>query len=209
MALVKPSLSTYIFLTASFALVVFHAISPDVPMDALHSAPAYLMSDSESRARASPSDAGGQTASPNPSGGFDQEQKVRQLLAQQYEQRFGTSDEAIRSALGIRGKVADFVGYDARSNQWLIAESKATHINTATDQLENTAKALIKVHPDAKIELRLFLDAKTFGVLDGGGEVYGWRMNAQGFLGWIATETKQWVDMLIEGIKVTVQRAPK
>ncbi|MBI4674305.1 MAG: hypothetical protein HY741_21895 [Chloroflexi bacterium] len=100
------------------------------------------------------------------------------------------------------------MGYNSSRDQWLIAESKATHINAATEQLGNTVESLLRMHPEAKIELRLFLDAKNFDLLKSGGEVYGWRMSAQGYLGWIDWETKQWVDMLIQGLKITVQRAP-
>ena len=201
MSLTKFKLSAYLWLAA--AALVFVALTP-----ILNQTQAVLISDAQVSASRSSSDTDGQTASPNPSSGFDQEEKVRQLLAKQYEQRFGDSEPTLRSALGLKGKIADFVGYHPRTQQWLIAESKATHINTATDQLKNTTQALLKMHPDAKIELRLFLDAKNFKLLESGGDVYGWRMNAQGHLGWIDGETKQWMDMVIEGIKVAVQRAP-
>ena len=75
-------------------------------------------------------------------------------------------------------------------------------------QLQNTTEALLKIHPDAKIELRLFLDTRNFNLLEGSGEVYGWRMNGQRHLGWINRGTLQWVDALIEGVNIVVQIAP-
>ncbi len=161
----------------------------------------------ESSARASPSDAGGQTASPNPSHGSDQEERVRQLLADEYEQRFGTSDEAIRPALGIRGKVADFVGYNTRSSQWLIAESKGGNIGDAFDQLANTTKGLFVKYPGAQVELRIYVNAEKYGILQRGGDLGGYVMNAQRQLGWV-NELKQWVDAEIAGVKILVLQAP-
>ncbi|MBI4674306.1 MAG: hypothetical protein HY741_21900 [Chloroflexi bacterium] len=77
------SLSFHRITLIALGLLALILLSRDVLTPALHTARAYLASESKASARRDPSDAGGQTASPNPSGGFDQEERVRQLLAQQ------------------------------------------------------------------------------------------------------------------------------
>ena len=200
MPLAKSKLSSFFWL-AVIALA-FAALTPIVQQSQIDRA-----NDAPATTQRSHSDTGGQTASPNPSGsGFDQEEKVRQLLAKQYEQRYGASDEVIRSTLGIKGKVADFVGYNAKQNRWLIAESKGSDLGAAFEQLENTASALVKLQPHARLELRLYLDAKNFQTLSQGGKISGWTIR-DGTLGWY-NEADEFVHAMIEGIKVLVQVAP-
>jgi hypothetical protein len=132
---------------------------------------------------------------------------VRRLLAEQYEQRLGASDEAIRSALGLRGKVADFVGYNARQNRWLIAESKGGNIGDAFDQLANTTKGLLDKYPGAQVKLRIYVNVEKYSILERGGDLGGYVMNAQRQLGWV-NELKQWVDAEIAGVKILALQAP-
>lgn len=153
------------------------------------------------------SDTGGQTASPNPSGGFDQEEQVRQMLARQYEQRYGDSDEAIRAALNLKGEAADFVGYNAHQNRWLIAESKGTDLEKAFTQLTNTTRGLLQQYPRAHIELRIYVKAEHLTTLREGGNFGGYYMNAQGYLG-IFDELQKWEYAAVEGIKILLQSAP-
>src|SRR5712692_2149518 len=113
------SFPPFVLLGALLAFALLNLISREPSAQALRFA-GEMQQSSTQRAQ---SDAGGQAASPNPGDrGAGQEERVRQQLAKEYEQRFGASDEAIRNALGIRGKVADFVGYNARTTRWLIAE---------------------------------------------------------------------------------------
>ena len=208
MSMQYRSLSPHSITFIIIALLALSFASRDALTQALRGASTYLTSESRVSVPRSHSDAGGQTASPNPSDrGFDQEEKVRRLLAEHYEQRFGKSDEAIREALGIRGKVADFVGYNARAAQWLIAESKASDIESAFEQLRNTTQALVKMNSQARFEIRLFLDARNFEILNNGGDIFGWRMNTAGYLGW--QPESGWVDATIQGVKILVQCAPK
>ncbi len=171
----------------------------------LHSAQVLLASDAPSSARRGQADTGGQTGNPNPSGGFDQEERVRQMLAKQYD-RLYADEKAIRQFLNLRGKVADFVGHNSITDQWLIAESKASDLDSAFEQLRNTAQAFVKLKPDAHFELKLFLDSKNFDILRREGEILGWRMNAANYLGWQPEST--WVDATIQGVKILVQKAP-
>ena len=187
------------------AFVVF-ALNPalhgrDVASQRLYALP----SDAPSAAARSPSDTGGQTASPNPSGGFDQEERVRQMLAKEYDELYG-DEKSIRQFLNLRGKTADFLGHNTTTDQWLIAESKASDIDRAFEQLRNTTQAFIKMNPDARFEIRLYLDAKNFDLLRREGEIFGWRMNAARYLGW--QPEGNWVDATIQGVKILVQRVP-
>jgi hypothetical protein len=119
----------------------------------------------------------------------------------------GASDEAIRSALGLRGKVADFVGYNARQNRWLIAESKGGNIGDAFDQLANTTKGLLDKYPGAQVKLRIYVNVEKYSILERGGDLGGYVMNAQRQLGWV-NELKQWVDAEIAGVKILALQAP-
>ena len=107
----------------------------------------------------------------------------------------------------LRGKVADFVGYNARTNQWLIAESKGGNLGDAFDQLMNTTKSLLTKYPDAQLELRIYVNAEKYEVLRRGGDFGGYAMNTQRLLGWV-NELKQWVDAEIAGVKILVLQAP-
>jgi hypothetical protein len=151
-------------------------------------------------------DSGGQTASSgNPEDPFGR--AVREALQKQYQQKYGDTAEAIRRNLSMQGPTADFVGYDAQGGHWLIAEFKdGTDLYKAWRQLENTTQAFVKLHPTAKVELRLVLDAKHFAVLKDGGRFFNFGME-NGVLGWY-DDTGHFVEGLIEGMKVLVQAAP-
>jgi hypothetical protein len=167
-----------------------------------------MASDTPASAQRSHSDTGGQTASPNPSNsGPKQEEQVRQLLAKQYEQRFGDSDKAIRAALNLKGEAAGFVGYNAHQNHWLIAESKGTDLEKAFTQLTNTTRGLLNQYPRAHIELRIYVKAEHLTTLRDGGNFGGYYMNAQGYLG-IFDELQKWEYDTVEGIKILLQSAP-
>ncbi len=199
MPLIKPKPSAYILL-AAIALTLA-ALTP-----ALHNSQSYLASSGQASAPRNQTDTGGQTASPNPSNsGYDQEEKVRQLLAKQYDQLYG-DEKSIRQFLNLQGKTADFLGHNTNTDQWLIAESKASDLDSAFEQLRNTAQAFVKMKPDANFELKLFLDPKNFDILRHEGEIFGWRMNAAGYLGW--QPESNWVDATIQGVKILVQKAP-
>lgn len=201
---VRVSLTLHRVTLVLFALTL---VSRAVLTQVHPSARNALASKAQVSAPASSSDVGGQTVSPNPNSGFDQEERVRRLLAEQYEQRLGTSDEAIRSALGIRGKVADFVGYNARQNRWLIAESKGGNIPDAFNQLANTARGLLRKYPRAHVELRIYVKAEHYNFLRNGGNFGGYYMNPQGYLG-MFDDLRKWEYATVEGIKILLQVAP-
>src|SRR5712692_5165517 len=105
-----------------------------------------IASQSPSDASRGHSDAGGQAASPS-GPQLPQEEQVRAALARQYTQPYGATDNAIRNALGMRGPTADFVGHNAQTGRWLIAESKGSDLWKAYEQLQNTAKGLLTKQP--------------------------------------------------------------
>jgi len=160
-------------------------------------------------------DTGGQTGDPgglNPDPnkrGPEQEQALRSLLAREYEQKYGETDSAIRTNLGIRGKVADFLGYNGKSNRWLIAESKGGDIDSAYKQLSNTMKGLLGKESGSagNIDLRIYSNANQFSKLTGTDGLGGWRVNSEGLLGWL-DEYNRWNYAEIQGVRVTVQSAP-
>lgn len=77
----KLKLFTYGWLV--IIALAFAALTPT-----LNLTQSYLTSDASSATQHSHSNTGGQAASPNPgNSGFDQEERVRQMLAEQYEQR--------------------------------------------------------------------------------------------------------------------------
>jgi hypothetical protein len=200
MSLAKLKLSTFFWL--AIIALAFVALTPIVQRSQIYGA-----SDATASTQRSHSDTGGQTASPNPSSGFDQEEKVRQLLAKEYEQRYGTSDEAIRSALGIQGEGADFVGYNARQNRWLIAESKGNDLEKAFTQLTNTTRGLLSKYPRARIELRVYVKAEHYDFLRDGGNFGGYYVNPQGYLGSF-DDLRKWAYVTVEGVKILLQSAP-
>lgn len=142
--------STYSILIA--ALLTFVLFAP-FSRAALN----LFASETSSNAARTPLDMGGQAASPNPSErGVGQEERVRQLLAKEYDQLH--ADEAsIRKLLGMskQSKTADFLGYNSTTNRWVIAESKASDVDKAWLQLKETAEAFVKAKPAAQFELRL------------------------------------------------------
>ena len=97
--------------------------------------------------------------------GEAQEERVRQqLVAEGYQQPYGTTDIEIRRNLGILGKCADFVGYHARLDRWLIAESKGNDMQSALEQIESTLHALIATEVSAAkhIELRIYTNQQQY-----------------------------------------------
>lgn len=156
------------------------------------------------------SDTGGQAAS---QGGMDpdeddQGKSVRNLLRSEYEQKYGESDAAIRKGLGIKGRTADFVGYNSKSGRWLVAESKGGDFDSAFKQLTNTVRGLIKDQPGSagSIDLRIYTNANQFSKLGSEG-VGGWRISGDGFLGWL-DEYGAWNYAEVNGIKISVLQAP-
>ena len=128
----------------------------------------------------------GNTGSPDPrKRGSEQERRVREMLARNYERRFGTSDDAVRRRLRMEGRVADFVGHNPTTGKWLIAESKGSDFWGATEQLSNTARYLLKRAPDAagKLELRIYMGATQYSKLVDTG-IAGWRPLEGKYLGY-------------------------
>lgn len=100
--------------------------------------------------------------------GEEQEARVRsRLVAEGYEQPYGTTDDEIRRNLGITGKCADFVGYHPQLDRWLIAESKGSDLWSAEIQLANTLVALLGIQGRAKgkIELRIYTNPSQYSRL--------------------------------------------
>jgi hypothetical protein len=125
------------------------------------------------------------------------------MLAREYGQPFGESDAEIRSRLGVRGKVADFVGYNREQDRWLIAESRGSDLDFAYLQLLETAERLQVVVPTSacRVSLRLYLSPlqRVRLARDGLG---GWRLR-DGLLGWLG-ESNDWHDAEIAGSRVVV-----
>jgi hypothetical protein len=130
------------------------------------------------------------------------------MLSRQYEQRYGDTDSAIRTNLGLKGRVADFVGYNTRTNRWLIAESKRSDIGRAVTQLENTMQGLAGREPSSvgRIDLRIYTSSSHYARLAGDG-LGGYRVNGEGFLGW-PDEAGNWIYELINSARVSIQTAP-
>jgi hypothetical protein len=108
------------------------------------------------------------------------------LVAEGYEQPFGTSDDEIRRNLNLRGKCADFVGRHPERGWWIIAESKGSNFWSADIQLANTLTGLLAQEPDAysKIELYIYTNSAQFRrLLEGSGGVGGYyrQGNSLGF----------------------------
>ncbi|NJM41510.1 MAG: hypothetical protein HC853_12460 [Anaerolineae bacterium] len=148
---------------------------------------------------------------PAPQRGAVQESSVRDALREEgYEQPFGTSDIEIRANLGMRGKIADFVGYHRETGRWLVAESKGGNIQDAFNQLSNTQKALSTKEPGSLgvTDLRLYLKPDQYAKLvSEPANIAGWRVQ-NGVLGWLEDKTKEWVFAEINGIRVFVFAAP-
>ena len=170
----------------------------------------WLFSSAEQGAHSSGQQNAGNSASGDPNDpnqwGPIQEQRLRDMLSKTYNQRFGTTDAEIRKGLGISGKTADFLGYNAQQNRWLIAESKGGDLGKAYQQLTNTAQGLLSKVPEAtgNLDLRIYMNATQYGKLTQG-LLPGWRAN-NGYLGWL-DESDQFVYAIINGAKVLVQEA--
>jgi hypothetical protein len=154
-------------------------------------------------------------ASNDRAGGYDnqgmaQEERVRDALTQQgYRQPFGTTDQEVAKNLGIKGKVADFVGYNDDIDTWLIAESKGGDMQKAVTQLENTTEALIAREGSIKVDLKIYTRPEQYAKFaqepDG---LAGYRLDEHGYLGWNDQTTNQWHYAEIDGIKISVHVAP-
>ncbi len=200
MPLIKPKPSAYILLAAI-------ALTLAALMPALHNTQIYLISGDQANVQRRHDDAGGQTASPNPGdSGFDQEEKVRQLLAKQYDQLYA-DEKSIRQFLKMQGKTADFLGHNSAADEWVIAESKASNVDHAWEQLKNTTEAFLRLKPNATFEVRLYLDDKTFQLLSNADRPVGWVINSEGYLGWVG-DAKEFMDAIIEGTKVRAFAVP-
>ena len=77
------SLSLHRVSLIALVLLALTLVSRDALTQALCSAAVHLASESQASATRSQSDSCGQTASPNPNSGSEQEEKVRRLLAEQ------------------------------------------------------------------------------------------------------------------------------
>jgi hypothetical protein len=160
------------------------------------------------------SDVGGNTASPNPTppSGFDQEDAVRRILEQEYDQPYGASDDLIRSNLGLsRGsQAADFVGQHRTTGNWLIAESKGNHMGKAIGQLQTTMDALLTQNPAAagNVQLRIYTNSVQYQrLLQDPRGLAGYQLR-NGQLGWFDEAANQWQYAEIHGIRIFVSAAP-
>ena len=151
----------------------------------------------------------GNTAGP---GGLDpnnwgplQEQIVRESLARNYQQVYGTSDTEIRQGLGLQGKIADFVGYNSQQGRWLIAESKGSDMYKAVEQLQNTMQGVINKAgaTTSNVDLRIYTNAQSYQRLLTTTPIQGGWTVQNGVLGWWG-ETNQFVPMIINGVQVIV-----
>lgn len=127
------------------------------------------------------------------------------MLRREYEQRYGESDAAIRTNLGLTERVADFVGYNAYTRRWLIAESKGGDFRGAVTQRENAMRGLLAKEPSSigRIDLRIYTNSNQYARLaEKGLEEY--RINSEGFLGWL-DETNTWHYQEIDGSRILVQ----
>jgi len=138
--------------------------------------------------------------------GLLQERTLREALSKTYDQVYGSTDAEIRRGLGITGKTADFLGYEAQQGRWLIAESKGGDLDKAFKQLTNTANGLINKVPDAasKLDLRIYMNQIQYDKLVQG-DLSGWRVQ-HGLLGW-TDEAGKWVHATVNGARILVQAA--
>ncbi len=180
--------------------------APQVPV-------AVDMASQAGQANPLPTSNAGNTAGPgglDPNNwGSEQEQIVRQSLANDYQQVYGASDAEIRQGLGIQGKVADFVGYNSQQGRWLVAESKGGDTYKAIQQLQNTMQGVInKTGATAStVDLRVYTSSSNMQRLLGSDVGLGGYRVRDGFLGYI-NESGQWVWQLISGVRVSVQVHP-
>jgi hypothetical protein len=111
--------------------------------------------------------------------------------------------------LGIKGRVADFLGYNADTGKWLIAESKGNDFGRALTQLQNTMDGLLSKESTAmgNTELRIYTNSAQYQrLLEDPNGVSGYFMK-DGFLGWYEGG-KDWVYAEINGARVSVLQAP-
>ena len=141
-----------------------------------------------------------------PNEGPERENRVREMLRGRYQQSFGESDAEIRANLGMQGKTADFVGYNAGNGRWLIAESKGGDMYKAVEQLQNTMQGLLNKtgFQPVDIDLHVYTDAQNFQRLLTTTPVQGGWTLQNGVLGWW-NEANQFVPMLINGVQVLVR----
>jgi hypothetical protein len=128
----------------------------------------------------------------------------RWLVSHGYQQRYGTSDSAIRKNLAVVGRCADFVGYHPGRGMWLIAESKGGNIYGVETQLGNTLHGLLGVEPEAieAVELLLYVSMYQYTRLSLE-EVSGYAIQ-DGFLGY-RDEKEVFHFTEIEGIRVKIE----
>jgi len=141
--------------------------------------------------------------------GYDQEQRVRDALTEEgYTQPYGVDDQEVAKNLGIKGKVADFVGYNDEIDSWLIAESKGGNIDHAIKQLENTNAGLTNTRGVGSTEFRIYTNADQYPKLQGPQGLAGYRVDSNGYLGWIDEFSSEWHYVEVDGVKVLVQMIP-
>jgi hypothetical protein len=136
--------------------------------------------------------------------GKAQEDRVRsRLVAEGYEQPYGITDEEIRRNLSIKGKCADFIGYNPQTGWWLIAESKGSDLEKAEKQLTNTLNGLLikESRATGKITLQIHIKGDQFSKLHSLG-LSGYRLRDEDqFLG-SYDDYKVWHNSEIDGIRV-------
>lgn len=138
--------------------------------------------------------------------GEAQEARVRsRLMAEGYHQPYGVSDDEIRRNLGIKGKCADFVGYDPERRRWIVGESKGSDMDDAYYQLKNTMKGLLAKEPEAKgkIDLRIYTSLENYDAMVKRKAGLGGNRLRNGYLGYF-DEKRKWHYVEIEEVKVRV-----
>ena len=142
---------------------------------------------------------------------FAREARVRRALdRERWEQVLGEDDTAIARALRLQNqRCADFAGVRGDA-EWLVAESKGSNIDHAVEQLSNTLRGIrAKGLPVKSVELRIYFKPEVWARLTNANPAvnnFGYRVinNAIVSVG----ENEQWVELMIDGIKVQGFLAP-
>ena len=139
------------------------------------------------------------------------EARVRRLLEdEKWEQVLGEDDQAIAKALRIQNQAcADFAGVQGDA-EWLIAESKGSDIDHAARQLENTLRGIrAKGLPVKSVELRIYFKPDVWARLtsvDPTISNFGYKVINDVIV--LSGENDEWVQLVIDGIKVQGFLAP-
>ena len=142
---------------------------------------------------------------------FAREARVRRALdRERWEQVLGEDDTAIARALRIQNqRCADFVGVRGDA-EWLVAESKGSDIDHAARQLENTLRGIrAKGLPVKSVELRIYFKPDVWARLtsvDPTISNFGYKVINDVIV--LSGENDEWVQLVIDGIKVQGFLAP-